>query len=151
MHLINSCLKQWYGQVFQLHGWYFHSNDSVRKHEATQYNTAELIQPRQNMAASMHRDTAHGQVVNTTGTDLQTNHLKAREIKTQLLVEDRWRRPKSTYHQKGHHFIQTFCSACKLDVEVVWISDVTNEHLLHCSWLQGHGLKISLCSHLEEW
>ena len=41
-----------------MYGWYCRSNSLARKLETTQYTSAELIQPRQNMAAPMHRDTA---------------------------------------------------------------------------------------------
>ena len=41
------------------------STGLARKCETTQYNTAQLIQARQIMAAHMHRDTAREKVVNT--------------------------------------------------------------------------------------
>ena len=41
----------------------FRSNSLARKRQTTQYNTAELIQPRQNMAAPMHRGRALEKVV----------------------------------------------------------------------------------------
>ena len=46
-------------------GGYFHSNSLARKREANQYNTAELIQARQNLATSMHRDTAREIIIIT--------------------------------------------------------------------------------------
>ena len=60
---MNNFLEQGYGWVFLLFGQYYRSSSLARKHEATQYNTAGLIRQGKNMAAPMHRDTAHEKVV----------------------------------------------------------------------------------------
>ena len=63
---INNCLEKWLWRVFRLYRWCFRSNSLARKRRTTQYNTAELIQARQNITETMHRDTARENVVNIT-------------------------------------------------------------------------------------
>ena len=60
----NSCLTQRHEWVSRFYVWYYHKSSPSRKPETTQYNTAELDQPRQNMTAAVHWDMACEQVMN---------------------------------------------------------------------------------------
>ena len=51
--------EQLYARVFfRLYGWYFRKNSLPRKRVTSSHSYAKLSQPRQNMAAPIHRDTA---------------------------------------------------------------------------------------------
>ena len=64
MTLTNNCLEGWYGQVFRLFVPIFCKDSLARNCETTQYSSAKLCQPKQNIAARMCRDTARGKVAN---------------------------------------------------------------------------------------
>ena len=94
---------------------YFHKDSLARKRETTQYNTAKLCQPKQNMVAPMRRDTAHAKVVyskqkeNKNETGMQRDGRVSRG-ESEVVVVDRLTGPlrgsprsgQSTGHQLNH-------------------------------------------------
>ena len=63
-HWMKNCLNSGLNESSGLVEWYIHENSQAKKLKTTRYNTAELIQPRPNMAMPRHRDTACQQGVN---------------------------------------------------------------------------------------
>ena len=51
---------------------YFREKNRAENREATQFSTTKRSQPRQNIAAPMHRDGERENVVNTRGSDHST-------------------------------------------------------------------------------